>query len=1083
MLERTAGCLEPGSLRRLLPVSKKSLKSRRTLHSAFWHHGASDLEPPPLWAALIRAAEPVDRQNEVQHKTSSGHSAMLLDFLYPANTINFLRQYSGWGVDRQDGKWGRSGLGKLGYRRYTSYAKDLSSTEQTTDAAEGKEKNTHDREMQSLYRIMGLTKSYDYEEAWRQYMLLDGVDQQLLRKPLMQYLSKSDRVIDAERTTELFEMVNEEQRDSITYQHTIRAYLKLRNLSEAMELHKTAFETLEIPTGAPELLAYFVQNSSWSRAFSFWAEYQERKGEPQLGTYHIFEVVDAIPNLGDQAIELAEYVSRRIRNTAPRSTDNSELTNFATRVIRRALKSSETFSPSRFSALLGFLHLWQVDDPFVYNEAIQTLLSLNQPKLAINCYRQVRRGDGAKLSRPTLHSVLKVFCDNQSVLGMKQVLDDFFRFYEKPTRYAYNLCMKEFASQGDAKTVHALFENYTNRFAGSKRVHLFSANDLAPLLQVHTKRGEIAQVVSIFNQIETFYKLQPTLLCWNILIAAYGKVHDIDSAYECFERLLESPTLHPDDYTFGTMMSLCASRGDLERAIEVYVLAEELNIEKSTAMLDALVHAYIQEEDLQQAERVCEDAVSMKLKGSRTRMWNELLVAYALRRDLNNVNRLLQRMSEANINYDQYTYAALMQALCIVRQPDGAYKILREVMVEAGIKATSFHYAVLIGGYLANGEIHKVLWIQNRMMRRGIKTTTSSSLMGLKAAVAEDQRLLDEGSDQEVLQRAKQRFREIIGSIDTQEISQGPKKGHRLLPLDVAYTSSFYSYIMFVLGQNQQFQEVDKLYEEFKRTLPESRKDSPPIQVLSALMATRLQQRDHDGVKECWNLILSQAIGLGQTHPLPAQIKNYAQTVSTEGEGASNGITPHPQDESRFSIDIVPNNETQRVLPAHKLALDDSLVVYLRSLAIQNKMDEMIETVNNVLDRGFILDNHTWNKYIQCLARRFKYKLAFQLCEQRLMPGWTGWAKIRWSLPERNRLPLELRRARQWQTHLKPSYHTILYLARGFLELQGLAAESPAAVNFISDLERDCPTIVKAIKTMQRGDDDDDTQRQILRGL
>src|SRR6187402_1293094 len=103
MLERTAGCLESGSLRRLLPASRKTLKSRRTLHSSFWSHGASDLELSPLWTALVRAADAVDQGQ----KTSTGTTGMLLDFLYPAGTVNFLRQYSGLGIERQDGRWYR----------------------------------------------------------------------------------------------------------------------------------------------------------------------------------------------------------------------------------------------------------------------------------------------------------------------------------------------------------------------------------------------------------------------------------------------------------------------------------------------------------------------------------------------------------------------------------------------------------------------------------------------------------------------------------------------------------------------------------------------------------------------------------------------------------------------------------------------------------------------------------------------------------------------------------------------------------------------------------------------------------------
>src|SRR4051794_7356774 len=102
MLERTAGCLESGSLRRLLPASKKAMKSRRTLHSSFWSHGASDLEMSPLWTALAQVAAPAEQQGErdvqQQRPAAMGHTGMLLDFLYPAGTLNFLRQYSGWGV-------------------------------------------------------------------------------------------------------------------------------------------------------------------------------------------------------------------------------------------------------------------------------------------------------------------------------------------------------------------------------------------------------------------------------------------------------------------------------------------------------------------------------------------------------------------------------------------------------------------------------------------------------------------------------------------------------------------------------------------------------------------------------------------------------------------------------------------------------------------------------------------------------------------------------------------------------------------------------------------------------------------------
>jgi pentatricopeptide repeat-containing protein PET309 len=1052
MLERTAGCLESGSLRRLLPSSKKSLKSRRTLHSAFWNHGAGDLELSPLWAALVRGPDAVEKPQQ----NSTGNGGMLLDFLYPAGTINFLRQYSGWGVDRQDGRRARAGLAKLGQRLYTSSAKGTSSTDQATatdtidEAAQG---ISNIGNVESLTKLMGLMKTCDYEGAWRQYLYLEGNDQQRLRRQLIEYLSTSNRIVDAERITDLFEMLGPGERDSITYKSGIRAYLRLRNLSDAIKLHREVLENLESLAGSDELLAYTIDNSLWSHAFRTWTDVQTfRKRHSQL-SYNIFSVLYTLPNLGSRAFELAEYVNRRREASSCSSeASSSGLLEFASKVVRRVLLNHSTFEQPRFLGLLGILQQWNLDSPALYDEAVQLLLYLNQSKLAVKCYRSARRDRDIKFTRPMLHAVLKVFCNHHSVLGMQQVLEDFYRFYSKPTRVAYKMCMSEFAAQGDAATVHALFDQYTSRFV-MKGKPLLSAGDVAPILHVHTRRGEFAEVIKAFDEIEEKYGLHPDLRCWNILIHAYGKVHDIDNAFKCFEKVLDSQSLRPDDYTFGTVMGICVARGDLERTVEVYRLANELGIEKGTAMVDCLVLAHVQDDRLQQAENICEDAIDMKLKGSRTRMWNYLLVAYAMRRDLNSVNRLLRRMSEVNVDYDEYTYSSLMQALVMVKQPDRAYSILQDVMPEAGIRATSFHYAVVMGGYLANGEIQKVFHVQNRLVRRGVRKSASSNLLIFKAAAAEDQKSLQTGTAEQKLQRAIQIFQDVVSSINPHEIPDTTQKGTGRTPRDISYTTMFYNYFLFVLGQLNKFETVKELYEKFKNTLPPQKRGTIPVEILSALMNAKLRERDYKGVQECWDLAVAQAKEQGR--PLPCT-----------------GPLPVGNDEK--------GPEAAKILPVHQLDLANSLTTYMNSIAIQSKIDDLPNVVEILLKDGFLLDNNNWNQYIQLLTRKLRWKLAFETCESMLMDGWTGWARLRWQRPERNRLPMEIRTAKKEQTHYRPKYHTLLYLARALLELQAMAAESRASQFLLNDLERKCSRTVQAIKSMQRTDDA--LEREVLRG-
>ncbi|KAF8863249.1 hypothetical protein BDZ45DRAFT_584205 [Acephala macrosclerotiorum] len=794
-----------------------------------------------------------------------------------------------------------------------------------------------------------------------------------------------------------------------------------------------------------------MENASWVCALSLW---EEASNLSLRSDWNIFEVVDRHPNLTSQAFELAGEVDRRIKTESSLSETTSRLQKFAAEVIRRALLATTNFSPSRFSSLLQTLHKWKLDAPSVYEQAVETLLGLKQTRLALKCYRNARQGN-VKFTRETLHIILRVCCEHHSVLGMKQVLDDFFRFYERPSGLAYRLCMQEFAAKGDTRTVHALWQQYISRFTSDRPELVMTGADFAPILNLHATRGELQEVLKWFGKMQTVYGVRPVTLCWNILLNAYGKVHDYEGAYNCFEKLLNDRTCQPTHYTIGTMMGICTQQGDIDRTIELYALAENLGIEKSVAMLDLLVLAHIQDDDLEHAEKICVEALTMCFTGPKpkTRMWNYLLVAHAQRRDLNTVNRVLQRMSEAGIDYDGYTYSALMQALCMVNQPDRAYQILKDVMPDAGVKATNFHYAVVMGGYIGNGETKKAFNVQNRMFSRGLRGSASTRLIAIKARLAEDEKLLQNGTPGEVMQGAMQMFQEVMKSMDAEDIVASPKKGAARYSMDVAFPTMFYSYVMHILASNSDTESVEQLYAEFMSILPDSRQEHSPLSIMASLMFAKLRADDHKAVESCWRLSLEQAKERGG--PLPPI------SMGTSSDDINLPLSPH------------------KIVPVHQLDLCKHLYLYLESLSLQNKVEDMIKTVDGVLADGFALDNRTWNQYIQLLAQKYKYKLAFKFCEERLMNNWTGWQQIRWKLPGRNRLPYDLRNIRKQSRHLRPLHISLLYLARSMLDLQSMSAESRSNELILEDIRNSYPKTMKAIETMPRTDDA--LERHILR--
>jgi pentatricopeptide repeat-containing protein PET309 len=1065
MLERTAGCLETGSLRRLLPGSQKPLKSRRMLHSTFWNHGATDLDYSHLWATLIRGpGNNVDEHEELYSKSITNASAGgFLDFLYPSGALRLIRQYSLRKSDTKDAQRARSGFGRLGQRLYTSAAaeaspqpvegsinvRDLEAKEDdqtvsvTCEPSPNSRHINPERSNSFLKNFKGLQGRQDYDKVWEQFIMVAAEDLRSSISHLLAYLSTSDRPVDADRAALVFREIHGTAGYD-EYGSLVKLYLNCGMLQNAMELYDEGLTKFDIPVGSDILIAHSLEKCQWQTACDIWINFRRFREEHPSLSYNIWPPLDELHNLPDRAIQLASFVKTQLDKPSgvKHTLDSSILATFLTTRALLAMSDAKIVEPFKFNALLEVLRYWDADTSERYEQIIKRLLKSSHNKLAIQCYRQYRQRTTKKISRPILDEVLNAASKHDSLLSIQQVLDDWNRFYSKPSGHAYRICISAFARQGDVDTTKTLFSKYVKDRGGEKTIE--NADDIAPLLDVHSRCGDLSEVIKIFNGIEETYGVQPSIKCWNILINAYGKVLDIDGAFTQFQRLLTSP-LQPDSYTYGTLMGICTTRGDLDQAMELYQLAEGQGVAKSPAMIDCLVLGHIQNDHLLQAEKICNDALAMNFKVPLTRMWNYLLTAYALRRDLGNTNRILRRMSDAGVDYDGATYSALMQVLAMVKQPDRANAILKDVMHKAGVKITSFHCAIVMGGYIATGELHKVFHVYNQMLRRNIKSTISTRLMMLKTRVLEDQRTFDSGSQEEQWKLAEKYFYDTYIAPDGQEVVDGLRKGIGYEPLNTAYTTSYFAYLIFILGQRNAFYRATQLYEQYIESIPKHRRDDLPLKILSALMVVSLRNQDYESVQQLWDLAFEKAKKQGQ----PFQVLEPA--------------------------------EGHKILPLHKQALTTHLSIQMRSLSQQQKIYQLYRTKSKVEKAGFVLDNKNWNIYIQCLANAKKYKEAFDLCELRLMNGWSGWARVRWKEPERNRLSQELRRLRKNknQIFLRPFHVTFLQLGKAYMDLQDEAVESTTARDIQQYVEGQCRRTVYALRTMERVDDD--LEREILR--
>lgn len=1061
MLERAATCRERGSFRRLFPVPQKALSNRRALHAGFWYNSALDLELSPLYSTFLQNDASLSTQ---QHNTTAVmQSGFHLDFLYPSAPLNFFRQYMGWRREKQVGQRKEFQSGERYRRLYTDaaectiprnlFAQDTA-VQGGSDSSRAAGITLQEPSATDSHNNIKVRSPIDnYERAWRKYLRLGELEKSKAGQQILQQLSPSDRTVDAERKIEIFEQLDLASKTTDVYVTAVSAKLRLQDLSGAMKIYQEALRNSDYPAGASEIMAYMVTNDMYDSAADFLIESKAPAKRPQCLSYDIFSALENHSEVISSATKLAKYL-----NSTPKTS--SALTGLfvlaSEVVIRALLRSALSGDKKNFEVLLDIFHNWDTSLKRRYNSLLRKLLEAKSAPFAAICYRKARKTRRIKFEIETLHDMLVSFCRDHSARGIHDILGDFSHFYDHPSNFAYRRSMAEFASQGDVDTVHTLFANYLTQ-CKLKHQGIPRPSDMAPILHVHAKRGELDLVIKYFNEIETTHGIKPDLLCWNILLDAYGKAQNPDGAFEAFENLIELGDPVVDEYTFGTVMGICAARGDFDRVIELYQLSLSMSIETSASMVDCIVLVHIQNDRLQEAEKICESALGMPLNGSKTRMWNRLLVAYAMRRDLAKVNALLERMSEAQVKYDENTYAALMQALAMVGQSQRAHTILSHVMPRAGFKPNQLHYATLMGSYLATGNFRRIHQLREKMAKFNLYPTASTNLMSLRA---EDRELFQSGTDAARAERALQIFQEVSSSLDPPDVSEKHQKGLYRIPRHIAYPTMMYSYVISVLSETKHFESANEVFEAFIKILPEKERALPPLEAISAIMMTKFETGDFEMVQKLWDIAVSKA----KIQGAPLRPLNLS----------SKPATAHL---ARLDLSGTKNNPST-IVPTRRLDLARCLTSYMRSLAAVGKSSAISGVIEGLYKDGFLLDNKNWNEFIQILARHDHFKLAFTHCEQNLMDNWLGWSSIRRHQPVRNRLSVEERNKKKNAMHLYPNFHTFLYLARAFLDLQDAAEESAIAQQILSEIIESCPRAVHAVRTMQTTDGE--LERQIL---
>jgi pentatricopeptide repeat-containing protein PET309 len=1127
MLERASTCLESGR-RQLFRAPKPCLRSRRVLHAHFWHHGASDLSLPIWWAAssiFDPASGDVDDRaaNKTASSASQPHGGALLDFLYPEKTLALLKRLSVHRPDVTEPR--RRHVYATGLRKFSTVrAQSLGGAETSVDAAvvaHAKEEAGRflrgSDAVGQLRKVLQSAAPGKQELAWQLYTAISEdklAGQNDLRCNLLNYLVQDGDPAVPGRVLQVFGELEPAARRSSSYRAAIVAYTTLRMIGPAINL----LEEIEpgqnldsLHTGTDVVLRRTIFDEQWDLTLRvFRTVLRQTPKLRQKPTRLAIRYGDTLPEIWQEVAQLPELLehfqsflrhvrefSRELRSSPQLEQDlSSFVMTFVPHVMERVLtakKPDEDFIWNYFIKLFDDLHSLNLPTSACYEYAIKRMMELpryqeysNQRKIWFELYRRYRQhytdqtepnreGSSPRdlVSRPSQNLIRNLIYQHTQRNGEKRVQDhvqDLRTFYpDRPLRPGLlKHIITFYAIRGDEERVCEYMDELQSNYTDDVDLKI-----LTSLLYVYARRADVEGTIKQFRRIHEEFKLDPDSACWNILLLAYVRADDLDGALECFNNCIDYGIV-PDEQTFGPLLDFCAQRGDVEAFETLFSKAKQMGVQ-----LDADVRAragYVQtfmnagdpEGAKAIALRMLESWQAGTLSGDPlTQTWNRLIQHHALKGDLAGSRQYYKQMVENNIPLDSWTYGSLMRALIEVKQTNAAYKLLKVTMPQNGFQIHALHYAIVITGFLREGQLEQALEAYERMRDRHVPQTESSREATIQAlGTADLQKLANRGAKDPKYQllRVKDALAEMLVSSTKHEIAHDQPKHSRSIDARNygAVPQSYYGLMISLYTARSAYKISKKLFQKAQEAAPDSEDHIVPLTLVTAMMEAHLKAGNHNEVDRCWAIARLSADKLTKT---------FHQVVHQPPAIPEVDSLLDPSIQARFQDSRISNNRRHILIRPARL--------YIRSLLARGDDKALLtaqRTIRNLLVNGFTLDNFVWNEFIQHLALRNRLVDAFTICEEYLMPRFPGWRNLMPGYLRKNLTGyqwMELRHYEIKKTSVLPRYKTLVLLAKMYGqtkrdERNGIGYDTEAQAWLREVLEKSSPNTVRAIETMPR---------------
>ena len=434
----------------------------------------------------------------------------------------------------------------------------------------------------------------------------------------------------------------------------------------------------------------------------YWNYMRENSLTPDLVSYNT--VLDYY--CSNQKIDKGLEIYKTLKSTS------LKLDNYTFTILIKGMRAAKDLPFAVIEQVVKeYRELDQERDVIIYNSFIDLFVYLGQNEHAKMVYEKLLTDASVKPDHVTFNTLIKGNCRNKELSSALFFLEHMRQLHIKPNRITYNSLMDIAVKIQDMNQALKFLDDMRqdeitpDGYTYSIILNGLKINNSTPEIIRSTIEGitkvielnefrldevffnsilDVCSKYELYDLLKQYYeimkanKVNESPVTYGILIKAYGRASEFESAQRIFEKMMQSNMLI-NEMTYGSILDACAKSGKMEMAMKIFESLKTSHANMNSIVFTTIIKGFMNSEAYPAAIAFFNTVRPLTELPGMIITYNCMLDLYVKKNDIVSAEALFVEI-ESNFKADLISYSTIIKGLCNNNRKDSAFVYIQQMI-------------------------------------------------------------------------------------------------------------------------------------------------------------------------------------------------------------------------------------------------------------------------------------------------------------------------------------------------------------------------------------------------------------------